>query len=64
MYVGRDEGLSEEDSRRAEERVAAWREEGQLPFPDVPEDVRREFWNSLDWPPKGSPNAAKDAPER
>jgi MscS family membrane protein len=64
MYVGRDDGLDAAAVRRAEERVAAWRDQGELPFPDVPEELRREVWNSLDWPPKGSPNAAKDAPER
>jgi MscS family membrane protein len=57
-YVGRDEGLSEEEARRAEERVADWRAQGELPFPNFPDEVRREVWNSLDWPPKGSPGAS------
>jgi MscS family membrane protein len=57
-YVGRDDGLSGEAARRAEERVAVWREKGELPFPNFPDEVRREVWNSLDWPPPGSPGAA------
>jgi hypothetical protein len=53
-YVGRDEGLRDEDARRAEARGAAWREKGALPFPEFPDEVRREVWNTLDWPPAGS----------
>jgi MscS family membrane protein len=53
-YLGRDDGLDGERARHAEERVAAWREEGVLPFPNFPDRVRREAWNSLDWPPRGS----------
>jgi MscS family membrane protein len=53
-YLGRDAGLNGEKARRAEEKVAAWREKGELPFPDFADQVRREVWNSLDWPPAGS----------
>ena len=56
-YLGRDEGLSAEDARQAKDRVAAWREKGELPFPDFPDRVRSELWNRLDWPPTGSPVA-------
>jgi len=59
-YLGRDEGLGAENARRAEERVADWREKGELPFPDFPDEARREVWNSLDWPPRGSAAAAGD----
>jgi MscS family membrane protein len=58
-YVGRDDGLNAEDSKRAEDRVAEWREKGELPFPHFPDEVRREVWNSLDWPPEGSPAASR-----
>lgn len=54
-YLGRDGGLSEEEIRQAEARVAEWRERGELPFPNVPKQQRDELWNSLDWPPTGSP---------
>jgi MscS family membrane protein len=53
-YLGRDASLPEEDVRRAEANVAAWREEGKLPFPNFPDSVRTEVWNTLDWPPRGS----------
>jgi MscS family membrane protein len=57
-YVGRDSGLDQEDARRAEATVAAWREKGELPFPDFPEQARREVWNTLEWPPSGSARTA------
>jgi len=53
-YLGRDDGLDGERARQAEGRVAAWREKGELPFPNFPDPVRQEVWNSLDWPPRGS----------
>jgi MscS family membrane protein len=58
-YVGRDDGLNAEETHRAEARVAAWREKGELPFPHFPDEFRREVWNSLDWPPPGSPGAPR-----
>jgi MscS family membrane protein len=60
MYVGRDGGLDENASRAAEERVRAWRREGALPFPHFPDDIVREKQNTLDWPPSGSPGAARN----
>ncbi len=57
-YVGRDDGLDEEEARRAEARVAQWRDQRELPFPDFPDHVHRAKWNTLDWPPPGSPDAS------
>jgi len=62
-YLGRDLGLSEEDQRRAEERVAEWRKRGELPFPNYPESFWREMENSLPWPPAGSAEASAGAKE-
>lgn len=56
-YVGRDEGLDDEQVREAEERVARWRAEGELPFPNLPTAFRDKVENTLDWPPVGSPDA-------
>lgn len=56
-YVGRDEGLDADEAKKAEARVAEWRDRHQLPFPDFPDDVHREVWNTLDWPPEGSPDS-------
>ena len=58
-YVGRDSGLPEEEARRAEARVAEWREKGELPFPAFSESFRSEEENTLPWPPTGSPDAPK-----
>ena len=55
-YMGRDDGLDPQEMREAEERVAAWREQGELPFPNFSEDFRRERWNTGQWPPPGSPD--------
>jgi MscS family membrane protein len=60
-YIGRDDGLNEEQVRAAEQRVAAWRERHELPFPHFPENFQREVENTLDWPPEGSPNARRGA---
>jgi hypothetical protein len=39
--------------------IAEWREKGELPFPQFPEEFRREVWNTLQWPPPGSPDAPR-----
>ena len=57
-YVGRDEGLNAEEIRQAEARVAQWREKGELPFPNFPDELHREVENSLHWPPPGSPGSS------
>jgi MscS family membrane protein len=53
-YIGRDDGIDEKRSRRAAERVEAWRAEGKLPFPNFPDDFGRGVEDTLDWPPAGS----------
>jgi MscS family membrane protein len=58
-YLGRDEGLDREEVSRVEERVATWRDQCALPFPQFPEDLRQELRNTLDWPPDGSPDARR-----
>jgi MscS family membrane protein len=59
-YLGRDDGLDLEEARRAEARVAEWREKGELPFPGFSESFREEEENTLAWPPPGSPGARKN----
>ena len=58
-YVGRDDGLNAEQQQQAEERVAAWRDKGELPFPNFPDELRRDVENSLHWPPPGSPGVSR-----
>jgi MscS family membrane protein len=53
-YVGRDEGLDEKAAREAEARVANWRDESALPFPEFSPDQRAALLDTLDWPPEGS----------
>ncbi|MDJ0851052.1 MAG: mechanosensitive ion channel family protein [Myxococcota bacterium] len=53
-YVGPDTGLSEERGREVEARVQQWRAEGQLPFPEFEEALRREKIDVLDYPAEGS----------
>ena len=63
-YLGRDDGLDEEQTRQAEERVRMWRSEGELPFPDFEEEKRREMSGALDYPPEGSMSSETDALKR
>ncbi len=53
-YVGHDGGVDAERGRRAETRVQQWRSEGQLPFPEFDEAMRRERTDVLDYPAEGS----------
>jgi MscS family membrane protein len=56
MYLGRDDGLDQEETSQAEARVAQWRQKGELPFPHFPPGVRDQVENTLEWPPPGSPD--------
>jgi MscS family membrane protein len=53
-YLARDGGNDPERTRAAEGRVRAWREGGQLPFPDFAPEVKAEVDDTLDYPPRGS----------
>ncbi len=55
-YISRDSGLDRERSRAAEVQVQAWRSKGVLPFPEFPTEQREQLRDTLDFPPKGSPN--------
>ena len=45
---------NEELTAAAEEQVRAWRETGELPFPDMPEPQREALKKTLNYPPEGS----------
>jgi len=62
-YFGRDEGLDDEEARRAEAEVDAWREQGRLPFPNIPPATRDRLMDTLPWPPPGSPGGPPEDPE-
>ena len=58
VYMSKDTGIDEERRKKAEAEVAAWREADELPFPSTPERLARRIRDTLDFPPKGSPQAA------
>ncbi len=63
IYMGKDNGLDEQAGKKAMEQVEAWRRSGQLPFPS-PSPERLEIINdTLDYPPRGSPEAGIEDPE-
>jgi MscS family membrane protein len=57
LYLGRDSGLDPERTEAAERDVAAWREADELPFPYTPEPLAARITDTLDYPPRGSPEA-------
>ena len=57
LYLGKDNGLDEEASKKAMEQVEAWRRSGQLPFPNPAPEVLESINDTLDYPPRGSPEA-------
>lgn len=62
LYLGRDNGLDTERSAAAMQQVHAWRDSGQLPFPNAaPAHVER-LAGTLDYPPHGSPEASSAMP--
>ena len=57
LYMGKDNGLNEEATKKAMEQVEAWRRSGQLPFPNPSPEVLESINDTLDFPPRGSPEA-------
>ncbi|MFC1830717.1 mechanosensitive ion channel family protein [Thermodesulfobacteriota bacterium] len=54
LYLGRDDGLDEERSDNAKEKVESWRKSGRLPFPKMSGSRIKQLADSLDYPPRGS----------
>ncbi len=54
MYFTRDEGVDRRRGGEAEAAVRAWRERGELPFPDLPADRKQRLRGEVEYPPKGS----------
>jgi len=55
-YLARDTGVDREKAALAETRVGEWRTKGKLPFPEFEEEERERMEDTLDYPPRGSPN--------
>jgi MscS family membrane protein len=60
LYVQRDAGVDQTRTEEIENTVAAWRREGQLPFPRLTPDEIARLKGTLDYPAKGSPEAGMD----
>ena len=54
LYMGRDNGLNSERSKRAVQEVKSWRRAGKLPFPRLAADKMDQLEGTLDYPPRGS----------
>jgi MscS family membrane protein len=68
-YLTRDAGLDAKQRDEAAAQVEKWRVDGKLPFPEFAEEQRQQLEDTLDYPPKGSPDhktpaGQSDAPER
>ena len=59
LYVGRDQGIDEERSAAAMQEVNDWRESGRFPFPRMSPAHRESLAKTLDYPPRGSPDALR-----
>ncbi len=57
LYLGRDGGLDEERGDAAMHQVQSWRGTGQFPFPNMASSRRQQLADTLDYPPRGSPDA-------
>jgi MscS family membrane protein len=56
LYLGRDGGLDTERGDAAIQQVQSWRDTGQLPFPNITSSRREQLADTLDYPPRGSPD--------
>jgi MscS family membrane protein len=59
LYIGRDKGLDAERGEAAMQKVQSWRSAGQLPFPQMARSHRERLADTLDYPPRGSPDASR-----
>jgi MscS family membrane protein len=62
LYLGRDGGLDDKGTQKAESRVRAWRKSGELPFPDFDDQTLACIDGTLDYPPHGSAVAERVVP--
>lgn len=62
LYLGRDSRPDDATVRAAEANVKAWRDEGELPFPNFSAEQASRIRGSIAYPPPGSPSASPAAP--
>ena len=53
-YLARDGGVDAEKAAEAARAVQAWRESGELPFPDVSPEQKRSLHGGIEYPPLGA----------
>ncbi len=53
-YIARDDSPDAARRKEIESELELWRNEKNLPFPDLPRERVKDLRNSLDYPPKGS----------
>ena len=58
-YIARDSGIDHERQQAAANQVRDWISDQSLPFPDFPDEQRKQIKDTLDYPPEGSPDAAR-----
>jgi MscS family membrane protein len=58
LYLARDKGLDEESGAASEAEVNRWRRHGVLPFPRLSRARLDALQGTLDYPPRGSVEAA------
>jgi small-conductance mechanosensitive channel len=61
-YIAQDPGLDAARSQAAEAAVETWRSEGRLPFPAFAPKDREALYNTLAYPPPGSPEVCVKQP--
>ena len=59
LYLTRDSGIQDERRQAASKQVQDWVAAQSLPFPDLPDEYRKQIKDTLDYPPQGSPDAGK-----
>lgn len=60
IYAMGGDNLDEDLAETAKQTVKGWRESGRLPFPRLTEEEIERLNCSLDYPPKGSPEAYRE----
>jgi MscS family membrane protein len=58
-YLARDAGVDGEKAAGAVAAVQAWRERGELPFPDETPERKRTLQGGIEYPPTGSARAGE-----
>ena len=54
LYMSKDEGVDEEQTREAEQRVQEWREQHDLPLPAFDEERISKLRDTITYPPEGA----------